>query len=48
MRTLNIALLPGDGIGKEVVPAAVRVLQAAAQSLEFSFHSFEWGCEYYL
>ncbi|MGH9453993.1 MAG: tartrate dehydrogenase [Terriglobia bacterium] len=48
MRTLNIALLPGDGIGKEVVPAAVRVLRAAAQNLEFSFHSFEWGCEYYL
>ncbi|HUY12715.1 MAG TPA: tartrate dehydrogenase [Terriglobia bacterium] len=48
MKTFNIALLPGDGIGKEVVPAAVRILQAAAQDVQFSFHSFEWGCEYYL
>jgi tartrate dehydrogenase/decarboxylase / D-malate dehydrogenase len=47
MTTLNIALLPGDGIGKEVVPAAVRVLQAAAEDVQFSFQSFDWGCEYY-
>jgi len=44
----RIALLPGDGIGKEVVPQAVRVLQAAAEGFTFSFESFEWGCEYYL
>ncbi len=48
MKTFNIALLPGDGIGTEVVPAAVSVLNAAAQGIQFSFHSFEWGCEYYL
>jgi tartrate dehydrogenase/decarboxylase/D-malate dehydrogenase len=47
MKTFNIALLPGDGIGKEVVPAAVEVLKAAAAGREFSFRSFEWGCEYY-
>ncbi|MGH9328560.1 MAG: tartrate dehydrogenase [Terriglobia bacterium] len=46
MKTYDIALLPGDGIGREVVPAAVRVLESAAQGLAFT--SFEWGCEYYL
>ena len=48
----RIALIPGDGIGKEVIPAAVKVLQAAASSLgdrfSVSFDEFEWGCEYYL
>src|SRR5690242_2144413 len=44
----RIALLPGDGIGKEVVPQAVRVLEAAASGFTLEFESFEWGCEYYL
>ena len=48
----RIALIPGDGIGKEVIPAAVKVLEAAASSLgdrfKLSFDEFEWGCEYYL
>lgn len=48
MKTYHIALLPGDGIGKEVVPAAVRVLKAAASGFSLSFESFDWGCEYYL
>lgn len=48
MKTYTIALLPGDGIGKEVVPAAVRVLESAAEGFTFSFPRFEWGCEYYL
>jgi len=47
-RNYRIALLPGDGIGKEVVPQAVRVLQAAAEGFSLTFESFEWGCEYYL
>ena len=51
-RFYRIALIPGDGIGKEVIPAAVKVLQAAASSLgdrfSVSFDEFEWGCEYYL
>ncbi|MGH9640544.1 MAG: tartrate dehydrogenase, partial [Bryobacteraceae bacterium] len=34
------------GIGREVVPAAVRVIEAAASGI--SFESFEWGCEHYL
>jgi tartrate dehydrogenase/decarboxylase/D-malate dehydrogenase len=48
MKTHRIALIPGDGIGKEVVPAAVDVLKAAERGFALSFQSFEWGCEYYL
>jgi tartrate dehydrogenase/decarboxylase / D-malate dehydrogenase len=48
MKTYHIALIPGDGIGKEVIPAAVRVLEAAGKGIAFSFQSFDWGCEYYL
>jgi len=48
MRTYRIALIPGDGIGKEVVPAAVDVLKAAALDFALSFESFAWGCEYYV
>ena len=51
MKNYRIALLPGDGIGNEVVPAAVEVLKAttAGDSLfTLSFENFEWGCEYYL
>ena len=48
MKTYRIALLPGDGIGHEVIPEAVRVLEAAADNFRFEFTPFEWGCEYYL
>jgi tartrate dehydrogenase/decarboxylase/D-malate dehydrogenase len=48
MKTYRIALLPGDGIGKEVIPAAVQVLNAGARGFALSFEPFDWGCEYYL
>lgn len=48
MKNYRIALIAGDGIGKEVVPEAVRVLEAAASSFAFTFERFDWGCEYYL
>jgi len=48
MKQYRIALIPGDGIGKEVIPAAVRVLEAASPDGSPQFESFEWGCEYYL
>jgi tartrate dehydrogenase/decarboxylase/D-malate dehydrogenase len=48
MKNYRIALLPGDGIGKEVVPAAVRVIQAAAEGFACRFEPFDWGCEFYL
>ncbi|WP_345814554.1 tartrate dehydrogenase [Paraburkholderia sp. PREW-6R] len=50
MKHYRIATIPGDGIGKEVVPAGQRVLQAlAAHSRDFSveFESFDWGGDYY-
>jgi tartrate dehydrogenase/decarboxylase/D-malate dehydrogenase len=46
----RIALVPGDGIGKEVVPAGRDVLEAVAASekeLSFEFESFAWGGDYY-
>ncbi len=51
MKTYRIALIPGDGIGKEVIPAGLRVMEAAAKSegnFTFQFEPFDWGCEYYL
>ena len=34
---MNIAVLPGDGVGKEVVAEAVRVLEALGERFEFEF-----------
>ncbi|PYV33554.1 MAG: tartrate dehydrogenase [Acidobacteria bacterium] len=48
MKTYRTALVPGDGIGKEVIPAATDVLWAAADGFGLEFESFDWGCEYYL
>ena len=50
MKTYRIATIPGDGIGKEVVPAGREVLQALAAanpSLRFEFEDFDWGGDYY-
>lgn len=42
----KIAVIPGDGIGKEVIPEAVRVLKAARADLEFT--TLDWGADRYL
>lgn len=49
MTTLNIAVIPGDGIGNEVIPEGIKVLEAAArgQGLEFNWTFFDWSCERY-
>ena len=49
-KNFKIALIPGDGIGKEVVPEGVRVLEALATwySFDIKFDSFPFGCEHYL
>src|SRR2546429_2662147 len=49
MRTFNIAVIPGDGIGREVVPEGMRVLDAAAKrfGFDFSWHCLDWSCETY-
>ena len=50
MREFRIATIPGDGIGKEVVPEGIRVLDAAAKKHGLGFHwdPFSWSCETYL
>jgi tartrate dehydrogenase/decarboxylase/D-malate dehydrogenase len=49
---IRIAVIPGDGIGQEVVPEGLRVLdRLASQSggaLAFEYEQFPWGCQYYL
>lgn len=50
MRTYRIALVPGDGIGKEVVPAGQKVLETLAladRSFQFEFEHFDWGGDYF-
>jgi tartrate dehydrogenase/decarboxylase/D-malate dehydrogenase len=50
VKTHRIATIPGDGIGKEVVPAGREVLVAmmkADPALRFEFTDFEWGGDYY-
>jgi tartrate dehydrogenase/decarboxylase/D-malate dehydrogenase len=46
---MRIAVLPGDGIGHEVVPAALEVLEAAGarHGIAFEWERFDWGCERY-
>ncbi|AIT82670.1 MULTISPECIES: tartrate dehydrogenase [Sphingomonadales] len=50
MNRYTIANIPGDGIGREVLPAGVRVLSAVAQRCGFAleFRDFDWSCETYL
>jgi tartrate dehydrogenase/decarboxylase/D-malate dehydrogenase len=49
MKTYKIAVIPGDGIGKEVVPEGLRVLEAAGRrfGITYSFQHFDWSCETY-
>ena len=49
MSRYRIALLPGDGIGREVVPEGVRALEAAGNryGIDFDFSEFDWSCERY-
>jgi tartrate dehydrogenase/decarboxylase/D-malate dehydrogenase len=50
MSTYRIAVIAGDGIGKEVVPAGISVLNMAAEQGGFrcEFTGIPWGCDYYL
>src|SRR3954454_21554268 len=45
----RIATIPGDGIGKEVVPEGIRVVEAAGRKfgLTFEWDAKDWSCEYY-
>jgi tartrate dehydrogenase/decarboxylase/D-malate dehydrogenase len=50
MNTYKIAVIAGDGIGKEVIPAGISVLNMAAEQGGFTldFTQLPWGCDYYL
>src|SRR5215207_7606991 len=50
MNTYRIAVIAGDGIGKEVIPAGINVLNMAAEQSDFrcEFTDIPWGCDYYL
>jgi tartrate dehydrogenase/decarboxylase / D-malate dehydrogenase len=49
MQLFNIAVIAGDGIGREVIPEAKRLLEAVSDRREvtFQFTDFEWGADYY-
>ncbi len=49
MRRHSVAVIPGDGIGQEVIPAALSVLHAVASRSGFALdvQEFPWGCAYY-
>src|SRR5206468_116253 len=49
MPSFRIAVLAGDGIGREVIPSGVAAIQAAARGTDvsLSFIDFPWGCEFY-
>lgn len=51
MKKINIAVIPGDGIGQEVIAEGIKVLETVAKldkTFEWNFEYFPWGCEYYL
>lgn len=49
MRTYRIAVVPGDGIGKEVLPEGQKVLKAAAGGrFGLEWQQFDWSCERFL
>ena len=45
----RLAVIPGDGIGREVVPIAVEIVRAAAaDAVRFEVETFPWSCDHYL
>ena len=48
--TIRVAVIPGDGIGKEVMPEGLRVLEKAGHKhdISFAWQEFDWSCESYL
>jgi tartrate dehydrogenase/decarboxylase / D-malate dehydrogenase len=51
MKKWEISVIPGDGIGVEVMPEAIKVLDTLADihgGISFSYKEYPWSCEYYL
>ena len=49
-RNYKIAVIAGDGIGKEVVPEGQKVIEAAGKKYGFGVEwvEYDWNCDYYL
>ena len=49
MSKYRIAVIPGDGIGKEVVPEGIRVLETVGNqhNIDFDWNTLPWSCETY-
>jgi len=49
MHEHQIAVIPGDGIGREVIPEGIRVLEAvgAKHGIRFKWQEFPWSCDWY-
>ena len=49
-KTYRVAVIAGDGIGKEVVPEGIQAMEAAARRYGFGFEwqEFDWSCETYV
>ena len=49
MTTHRIAVIAGDGIGREVMPEGVRVMEAAGarHGIQFQWKEFDWSCDWY-
>ena len=51
MKEYNIPVIPGDGIGNEVMAEGLKVLDKLSSlngNVKFNYDHFDWGCEYYL
>ena len=51
MKRFDIAVIPGDGIGREVVPAGCKILDTVAAvhgGFRFRYKSYPWSCAWYL
>jgi len=50
LSSYRVAVIPGDGIGKEVVPEGIKVLETISPAFDISFEwqHFDWSCERYL
>ncbi|MSQ53881.1 MAG: tartrate dehydrogenase [Betaproteobacteria bacterium] len=49
MKEYRIAVIPGDGIGREVIPEGIRAMEAvgARHGLRFAWQEFAWSCDWY-
>lgn len=51
MKSFQIAVIAGDGVGPEVLAEGIKILKRASErsgAFQFQFTYFPWGCEYYL